>query len=182
MKNKGFTLIELIIVIVILLILAFLLNLLVFHKAIPNFETMKSVFHKSDELQKKYVRITKKADNFSQLPEDKWNLNKCNELIDEVNIVRNGIDERIQALTQQVTTSQETVKELNRELTNISIDQLKEKVKTKIKQMEESKNDLITQLQFWQKAQVSISDDLKKFEQCHRVLKTLEELEPTPEK
>lgn len=138
-QSKGLTLIGLLIVIFILLITVF--RFVVFYKLTLNFDAIKSIFHKSDKLQNEYENVTKKIDKFLQLPKDRLTLDKCNELIEQMVIVANGIDDRIQLLTPEITVIQNKIKQLNDELTNISIDQLKEKVTIAIKQEEEIKND-----------------------------------------
>jgi hypothetical protein len=179
-QSKGLTLIGLLIVIFILLITVF--RFVVFYKSTLNFDAIKSIFHKSDKLQNEYENVTKKIDKFLQLPKDRLTLDKCNELIEQMVIVANGIDDRIQLLTPEITVIQNKIKQLNDELTNISIDQLKEKVTIAIKQEEEVKNDILKPLQFWQLAQRNTSEYLKKLQECRRVLTTLWQLEQTTQK
>jgi hypothetical protein len=179
-QSKGLTLIGLLIVIFILLITVF--RFVVFYKLTLNFDAIKSIFHKSDKLQNEYENVTKKIDKFLQLPKDRLTLDKCNELIEQMVIVANGIDDRIQLLTPEITVIQNKIKQLNDELTNISIDQLKEKVTIAIKQEEEVKNDILKPLQFWQLAQRNTSEYLKKLQECRRVLTTLWQLEQTTQK
>lgn len=190
-QSNGLTLTGLLIVISILLITAFLsYRLVVFYKSTQNFDVMKSInfdaiksiFHKSDKLQNEYENVTKKIDKFLQLPKDKLTLDKCNELIDHVVNVAAGSDDRINLLIPEITVSQNKIKQLNEELTNISIDQLKERVTIAIKQEEEIKNDILKPLQFWQLAQRNISEYLKKLQECRRVLTILKHLEQTTQK
>ncbi len=182
-QSNGLTLIGLLIVIFTLLITAFLsYRLVVFYKSTQNFDAIKSIFDKSDRLQNEYENITKKIDKFLQLPKDKLTLDKCNELIDHLVNVAAGSDDRIQLLIPEITVSQNKIKQLNEELTNISIDQLKERVTIAIKREEAIKNDILKPLQFWQLAQRNISEYLKKLQECRRVLTTLWQLEQTTQK